>query len=124
MDLQQNLDIAIPSVIRYGRKVPHLLALGLRHPWSQPLIFGGLLWYHSARSYLAPVTNGGDLATTKLVFLAKLHTRTSQPEVPPIQIYYVKYLAMWLVWPDRFHKPPVVTGARYERLCLICARDF
>jgi hypothetical protein len=32
-----------------------------------------------------------------LVFLAKLHIRTSQPEVPPIQIYYVKYLAMSLV---------------------------
>jgi hypothetical protein len=77
MDLQQNLDIAISSVIRYSRKVPHFLALGLRYPWSQPLIFGGLLWYRSARSYLAPVTNGGDLATTKLVFLAKLHTRTS-----------------------------------------------
>jgi hypothetical protein len=36
------------------------------------------------------------------VFLAKLHARTSQPEVPPIQIYYVKYLARSLVWPDRF----------------------
>jgi hypothetical protein len=91
--------------------VPHFLALGLRYPWSQPLIFGGLLWYLSARSYLAPVTS--DLATTKLVFLAKLHTRTSQPEVPPIQIYYVKYLAMWLVWPDRFHKPPTNTYLLY-----------
>jgi hypothetical protein len=45
-----------------------------------------------------------------------IHAQTSQPEVPPIQIYYVKYLAKSLVWPDRFHEPPVVTRGRYERV--------
>ena len=55
-----------------------------------------------------------DLATTKLMFLAKLHAWTRQPKVPPIQIYYVKYLAKSLVRPDRFHEPPVVTCGRYE----------
>jgi hypothetical protein len=56
------------------------------------------------------------VATTELVFLAKLYARTSQPEVPAIQIYYVKYLAKSLVWPGRFHEPPVVTGGKYERV--------
>ena len=48
------------------------------------------------------------------MFLAKLHSRTSQPEVPLIQMYYIKYLFKSLVWPDRFHEPPVVTCGRYE----------
>jgi hypothetical protein len=48
------------------------------------------------------------------MFLAKLHAWTRQPKVPPIQIYYVKYLAKSLVRPDRFHEPPVVTCGRYE----------
>jgi hypothetical protein len=42
--------------------------------------------------------------------------------VPPIQIYHVKYLAQPLVWPSRFHEPPVVTlwkvrtGSLFSRL--------
>jgi hypothetical protein len=53
-----------------------------------------------------------------LVFLAKFEHRPAQTswlEVPLIQIYYVKYLAQSLVWPSRFHEPPVVTRGRYKR---------
>jgi hypothetical protein len=38
------------------------------------------------------------------------------PPLPPIQIYYVKYLAQSLVWPSHFREPPVVTGGSYERV--------
>jgi hypothetical protein len=38
------------------------------------------------------------------------------PPLPPIQIYYVKYLAQSLVWLSHFREPPVVTGGSYERV--------
>jgi hypothetical protein len=47
-----------------------------------------------------------------------MHGPVSQKYVPPIQIYYVKYLAKSLAWPDRFHEPPVVTCGKYERVRL------
>jgi len=57
--------------------------------------------YIITRSYLPLITIGGsgkqmgqesDWATYQLVFLAKFCARTNWLEVPPIQIYYVKYL--------------------------------
>jgi hypothetical protein len=106
--------------MRYGRKVSHFLALGVRYPWHydyRNLIFGDLSFYPfvprtSYHWWFVKLPH-------QLVCLAKLHT----PEVPPIQIHYVKYLAMSLVWPDRFYDLPEVTRARYERLFIVCARD-